>query len=55
MPAGRSFIHCQGPNWNHFLLAELGMTDLYEEVLSVATTADNEVNDLVEPTSTTRE
>ena len=25
-------INCQGPNWNHFLLNELGMSDLYHEV-----------------------
>ena len=39
-------INCQGPNWNHFILEQLEMVDLYHEVVSFATTAANEVDDL---------
>ena len=39
-------INCQGPNWNHFLLNELGMSDLYEEIVAFALAAPNEVDDL---------
>ena len=43
---GGSCIACQGPNWNHFILNELGMTDLYNEIVTFAEQAPNEVDDL---------
>ena len=39
-------INCQGPNWNHLLLEQLDMTALYEEIVSFAIAAPNEVDDL---------
>ena len=39
-------INCQGPNWNHFLFAQLDMSDLYEEIVYYSANAPNEVNDL---------
>jgi prepilin-type N-terminal cleavage/methylation domain-containing protein/prepilin-type processing-associated H-X9-DG protein len=39
-------LKCQGPNWNHFLLNELGLTELYLEVEVAATSYDNEVDEL---------
>ena len=39
-------INCQGPNWNHLILEQLEMVDLYHEVVTFATSAANEVDDL---------
>jgi prepilin-type N-terminal cleavage/methylation domain-containing protein len=39
-------VNCQGPNWNHFILNQLDMPQLYNEVISFSTTAANEVDDL---------
>jgi len=41
-------IQCQGPNWNHFIFNELGMTALYDEIVAFAEQRPNEVDDLEE-------
>jgi prepilin-type N-terminal cleavage/methylation domain-containing protein/prepilin-type processing-associated H-X9-DG protein len=40
------YIGCQGLNWNHFILEQLEMEDLYNEAVWFATNNTNEVDDL---------
>jgi prepilin-type N-terminal cleavage/methylation domain-containing protein/prepilin-type processing-associated H-X9-DG protein len=39
-------IHCQGPNWNHFLLQNLDLADLWSQVEVCGINYPNEVDDL---------
>ena len=40
------YIGCQGPNWNHFILEQLDQEALYEEVVYMAQTNGNLVDEL---------
>jgi prepilin-type N-terminal cleavage/methylation domain-containing protein len=45
--SGSSFcITCQGPNWNHYLLQSLDLSELWGEVVAVETSNPNGVDEL---------
>jgi prepilin-type N-terminal cleavage/methylation domain-containing protein len=39
-------VHCQGPNWNHFLLQSLDLDDLWTQVVVCGTGFENEPDEL---------
>ena len=46
LPGKTQYITCQGPNWNHLVLEQLDQDALYAEVVYMAQTNGNLVDEL---------